>query len=48
MNVFRDAVRGGLHDVRPLDVQLLAVGKEGVGIELCNLHDRFMLAAVRP
>ena len=45
MNVFRDAVRGRLHDVRPLDVQLGAVGKEGVGIELCDLHDGLVLAA---
>ena len=45
MNVFRDAVRGRLHDVRPLDVQLGTVSEERIGIELCDLHDGLMLAA---
>ena len=34
----------GLDDVGNADVQLLAVGKESVGVELRDLHDRLLLA----
>ena len=27
------------------DIQLCAVGEKGIGVELCNLHDRFVLPA---
>jgi hypothetical protein len=38
-------VGGGLHHVRPLDVQLAAVVEEGVGVVLGDLKDGFVLAA---
>ena len=34
---------GGLDYIRALDIQLAAVGKEGIGVELGNLHDGLML-----
>ena len=34
----------GLNNVGNADVELLAVRKEGVGIELCDLHNGFLLA----
>ena len=43
-DVFVDAVGGGLHHIRGLDVQLCAVGKERVGVELRDLHDRLVFA----
>ena len=39
-----DLARCGNDDLGDLDVQALAVGKEGVGIELRDLHDRLLLA----
>ena len=39
-----DAVGGGLHHVRRLDVQVRAIGKEGVRIELGDLHHALVLA----
>ena len=44
LDILVDAVGRRLHDVRPLDVELLAVGKEGVRVELCDLHDGLVLA----
>ncbi len=44
LDVLVDAVRGGLDDVGRLDVELGAVVEEGVGVELCNLHDGLVLA----
>ena len=38
-----DAVGCRLHHIGGLDVQLFAVGKEGVGIETGDLHDRLVL-----
>ena len=43
VDIFGDAVGGRLHYIRPLDVQLVAVGEEGIGVEFCHLHDGFML-----
>ena len=45
MDVFIDAVGGRLYHIGVLDVQLVAVGEEGIGIVLCNLHDRLVLPA---
>ena len=39
-----DAAGRGLDEVGPLDVQRLAVGKEGVGVELGELEHRLVLA----
>ena len=39
-----DAVGRGLDNVGALDVELLAVREESVGIELCDLHDALVLA----
>ena len=44
LDIVVDEAGGGLHDVGTLDVELLAVGKEGVGIELRDLHDGLVLA----
>ena len=43
-NVLIDAVCRGLNYVGGLDVELSAVGKERIGIELCDLHNGFVLA----
>ena len=43
MNIFVDAVGGRLHRVGTLDVQLVAVGKESIGVEFCHLHHGFVL-----
>ena len=37
-------MRGWLHDLRPLDVQLLTVGEKGIRIEFGDLHHRLVLA----
>ena len=44
MDILLDAVGSGLHHVGSLDVQLGAVGKESVGIELGDVHDGLILA----
>ena len=38
-----DAVGGGLDDVGGSDVECLAIGKKGIGIELCDLKDGLVL-----
>ena len=43
LDIVVDAVGGGLHHVGGLDVQLLAVLEEGVGVELGDLHDGLVL-----
>ena len=43
--ILRNAVRGGLHHVGPLDIQLVAVGEKRVGVELGDLHHRLVLPA---
>ncbi len=45
MDIVVDEARGGLHHVRPLDVQLAAVGEEGVGVVPGDLHDGLVLPA---
>ena len=45
LDIFVNAACGGLNDVGLLDVELAAVLEERVGVELCDLHDRFVLAA---
>ena len=45
MDILADAVGGGLYHVRALDVQLLAVVKEGVGVEFGDVHDGLVLPA---
>ncbi len=39
-----NTARGRLNDFGAFDIELFAVGKEGVGVELRNLHDRFVFA----
>ena len=43
VDILRDTVRRRFNDVRPLDIQLVAVGKESVRVEFGDLHDRLML-----
>ena len=43
VDILVNAVCCRLNHIRRLDVQLLAVGKKGVGIIFCNLHDALML-----
>ncbi len=43
LDILVDAAGGGLDGVRAADVQLAAVLKEGVGIELGDLHDGLVL-----
>ena len=43
-NIVVDQACRGLDDVGALDVELLAVGKERVGVELGDLHDGLVLA----
>ena len=45
LDIIVDQARCGLDDVGALDVELLAVGEERVGIELGDLHDGLVLAA---
>ena len=45
LDILVDAAGRGLDNVRPLDVELAAVVKEGIGIELGDLHDGLVLAA---
>ena len=42
-DILPNAVGGRLHHIRPLDVQLLAILEEGVGVELGDLHHGFVL-----
>ena len=42
-DIVADQARGGLNHVRSFDVQLPAVLKEGVGVELRNIHDGLVL-----
>ena len=44
MDIVVNETGGGLDDVRALDVELAAVVKERVGVELRDLHDGLMLA----
>ena len=44
LDIIVDQARCGLDDVGALDVELLAVGKERVGVELGDLHDGLVLA----
>ena len=44
LDIIADQARCGLDDVGALDVELLAVGEERVGIELGDLHDGLVLA----
>ena len=44
VDILGNAVGGRLDDVRALDVELIAVGEERVGVVFCDLHDGFMLA----
>ena len=44
LDIIVDQARCGLDDVGALDVELLAVGEERVGIELGDLHDGLVLA----
>ena len=43
VDIFVNAVGGGLHHVRGADVQLLAVVEKGVGVELGDLHHGLVL-----
>ena len=43
LDIIVDQARCGLDDVGALDVELLAVGEERVGIELGDLHDGLVL-----
>ena len=43
MNILLDAVRCRLNHIRALDIQLIAVGKESIRIEFCDLHDALVL-----
>ena len=45
LDILVDAAGRGLDNIRPLDVELAAVVKEGIGIELGDLHDGLVLAA---
>ena len=45
VDILVDAVGSRLDYIGPLDVQLVAVREEGVGIELRDLHDGLVLAA---
>jgi len=45
LDIIVDQARCGLDDVGALDVELLAVGEERVGVELGDLHDGLVLAA---
>ena len=44
-DIFVNIVRRGLHNVRPLDVQLPAVGEKRVGVILRDFHHGLVLAA---
>ena len=43
VDILGNAVRGRLHHIRTLDVQLVAVGKEGIGVVFGNFHDGLVL-----
>ena len=43
VDILCNAVGGRLYHIRALDVQLVAVGKEGICIEFCHFHNGFML-----
>ena len=43
LDVGINAVGSRLHHIGALNVQLLAIGKEGVGVELCNIHNSLVL-----
>ena len=43
LDILIDTICCGLHHVGPLDVELTAVLKEGVGVELGDLHDGLVL-----
>ena len=43
LDILVDAAGRGLDNIRPLDVELAAVVKEGIGVELGDLHDRLVL-----
>ena len=45
MNIFSNAVGGRLHHVGTLDIQLVAVGEKGIGVEFCDFHDGLVLPA---
>ncbi|CAN4072558.1 DUF based on E rectale Gene description, partial [Dysosmobacter welbionis] len=43
LDILVDAAGGGLDHIRRLDIQPAAVLKEGIGVELGDLHDRLVL-----
>ena len=43
-DIFVNASRCRLYDIRALDIQLFAIRKECIGVILCDFHDCFMLA----
>ena len=43
-DIFVNASRCRLYDIRALDVQLFAIRKECIGVILCDFHDCFVLA----
>ena len=45
MDILINTVGGRLYNVGPLDVQLVAVREESVGIKLRDLHDGLVLPA---